>query len=237
MGNFQAITCQGCGRQIMDLEFFNNTKTVCNRCANASSKEKRLTKKSKLNKNKLSKKENRVHIDNPLAANKLKKIIIYTLKELYSDTNQIVILCIGTDRSTGDALGPLIGSKLTRLITTNIPVFGTLDEPVHARNLQEQIELIEQEYFNPFILAIDAGLGKNSSVGSVTVKPGPLKPGSGVNKDLPPIGDMHITGLVNIGGYMEYMVLQSTRLSLVFKMAKLISRGINWSIRSVNYIN
>jgi putative sporulation protein YyaC len=106
-----------------------------------------------------------------------------------------------------------------------------LNEPVHATNLKEHIEIIEKEYFNPFILAIDAGLGRSSSVGSISVNHGSLKPGSGVNKELPPIGDMYITGLVNISGYMEYFVLQSTRLNLVVKMAKIISRGLSWGLK------
>ncbi len=42
---------------------------------------------------------------------------------------------------------------------------------------------------------------------------------------------MHLTGLVNIGGYMEYFVLQSTRLSLVMKMSDIISYGIYAGIR------
>lgn len=37
---------------------------------------------------------------------------------------------------------------------------------------------------------------------------------------------MHITALVNVGGYMEYLVLQSTRLSVVIKMANIIAHAI-----------
>lgn len=128
-------------------------------------------------------------------------------------------------------MGPLTGSRLNKFTSSEVPVFGTLKEPVHATNLQEKMKHINNRYQNPFILAIDAGLGNNDSIGSINIKPGPLKPGSGVNKDLPLIGNMHITGLVNIGGYMEYFVLQSTRLHLVMKMAKTISRGVNWGLK------
>ena len=50
-----------------------------------------------------------------------------------------------------------------------------------------------------------------------------MKPGAGVNKDLPPVGDIHLTGIVNVGGFMEYFVLQNTRLSIVFHMADVIA--------------
>lgn len=235
MGDFQAINCQNCGQQVMDLNFFSNTKTICTSCANNSAKRTK-TKNNFDKKQKLE--ENRVHIDNSLVTNKLKKLITSSLKKTYNKSHsQIIILCIGTDRSTGDALGPLTGSRLSKIFSPQTPVFGTLDNPVHATNLKKHIKHIKQEYFNPFILAVDAGLGKNSSVGSIKVSPGPLKPGSGVDKDLPSIGDMHITGLVNIGGYMEYFVLQSTRLSLVIKMSKIISRGINWGLRKNDLLN
>lgn len=237
MGDFQAMNCQNCGRQIMDLKFFSNSETTCTYCADSSQKSTKLKRISK-HQDKKQFKENRIHIDNAFAANKLKKSITTLLQQLYNRSHsQIIILCIGTDRSTGDALGPLIGDRLNRLVSPQVPVLGTLDNPVHATNLEKHIEYIESEYFNPFVLAIDAGLGKNNNVGSIKVSPGPLKPGSGVNKELPHIGDMHITGLVNIGGYMEYFVLQSTRLSLVIKMAKIISRGINWGLRNINLPN
>lgn len=218
MVSFKSITCQSCGRRIMDLKFLSDSKAVCADCIN-----------SKENKNPSS---YTIHIEDRLATNKLKQKITTMLEKLYTDNhNDLIIICVGTDRSTGDALGPLTGSQLNKFISPEIPVFGTLEEPVHATNLQENIEYINNKYINPFILAIDAGLGKNGSIGSIKIKPSPLNPGSGVNKDLPLVGNMHITGLVNIGGCMEYFVLQSTRLNLVMKMAKTISRGVNWSLK------
>ncbi|MCL6574238.1 MAG: DUF1256 domain-containing protein, partial [Bacillus sp. (in: Bacteria)] len=45
-------------------------------------------------------------------------------------------------------------------------------------------------------------------------------------KDLPAVGDIHITGIVNVSGFMEFFVLQNTRLNLVMNMAKTIANGI-----------
>lgn len=139
---------------------------------------------------------------------------------------QIVIVCIGTDRSTGDSLGPLIGSHLGKHHYSGLHLFGTLDEPVHAMNLNDTVSSIERMYDSPYIVAIDACLGQVSSVGCITVADGPVKPGAGVQKELTPLGDMHITGIVNVGGFMEYFVLQNTRLSVVMKMSEIISRSI-----------
>jgi putative sporulation protein YyaC len=138
----------------------------------------------------------------------------------------IVFMCIGTDRSTGDSLGPLIGSKLQDQKLHHIHVYGTLDEPIHAVNLAEKITMIQSRHFNPFIIAIDACLGRLKSVGQLTVGHGPVMPGAGVKKDLPPVGDIHITGIVNVSGFMEFFVLQNTRLSLVMRMANVVAEAI-----------
>src|SRR5690606_9790586 len=114
---------------------------------------------------------------------------------------QIIILCIGSDRSTGDCLGPLVGYKLRLIKYKGVSVYGTLDEPVHAKNLEEKIGYIYKHYEKPFIIAVDASLGDVNSIGCITISTGPLKPGAGVYKNLPSIGDMHITGTVNMGGF------------------------------------
>jgi putative sporulation protein YyaC len=156
----------------------------------------------------------------------------------YSSPNysNLIFLCIGTDRSTGDSLGPLIGHKLSNspLKYNNTHIYGTLKDPVHAKNLEENINTIHANYEQPFIVAVDACLGKMDRIGHVTVGRGPLRPGAGVNKQLPSIGHLHIMGIVNLGGYMEYMILQNTRLNLVMKMADTISEGIKFSLWKLN---
>lgn len=163
----------------------------------------------------------KAHFDDKSATEKMKT----RLEEVFSDARSrpSIILCIGTDRSTGDSLGPLIGTYLSRLGLPKLTVLGTLDQPVHATNLAETLQYIQQTYANPFVVAIDACLGKMDSVGHITLANGPLKPGAGVHKDLPAVGEVHLTGIVNVGGFMEYMVLQNTRLSLVWKMAETMS--------------
>ena len=52
----------------------------------------------------------------------------------------IILVCIGTDRSR-NALGPLVGTKLEQVEITNFQVFGTLDDPVHALNLEEKFRI------------------------------------------------------------------------------------------------
>ncbi|MCZ0754749.1 spore protease YyaC [Anoxybacillus sp. J5B_2022] len=141
-------------------------------------------------------------------------------------TQPMAIVCIGTDRSTGDSLGPFVGTMLKEKNLSYFHVYGTLEEPIHAVNLEEKIIAIRSIHENVFMVAVDACLGRLKSVGAITIAEGPVRPGAGVNKQLPPVGDLHITGVVNVSGFMEFFVLQNTRLHLVMSMAKTIANGI-----------
>lgn len=133
----------------------------------------------------------------------------------------IVILCIGSDRYTGDALGPLIGSDLIE--NTSFTVYGSLDYPIHAGNLVETINVIKHRHHHPILIAIDACLGKTSEIGNIEVWEGGLQAGIAVGNRLPCVGDIAIIGVVNSGGHLGYLDLQSTPLSIVMKLSKVIS--------------
>ncbi|MFD2627347.1 spore protease YyaC [Oceanobacillus kapialis] len=172
-----------------------------------------------------------MNLKNRISPNKENFRMHHTDPELYSVMSEkiiswlpviprdYVLVCIGTDRSTGDSLGPLIGTLFSEKRPKHMTVYGTLHDPVHATNLQEYIEHINTRHLNPFIIAVDACLGKNTSVGHIISGTGPIKPGAALNKPLPDIGHVHITGVVNVSGFMEHSVLQNTRLSVVMDMA------------------
>lgn len=157
-----------------------------------------------------------------------------TLSDLIKDqvlaNRTIIFLCIGSDRATGDCLGPIIGYKLSKYKKYyNYHIYGTLEEPVHAKNLKETIDMIYQTHDDAFIIAIDASLGKSSHIGYITLGEGSLKPGAGVDKELPEVGDVFITGIVNFSGLFDNMLLQTTRLNVVMAMADQICLAINYS--------
>ena len=161
---------------------------------------------------------------------KLRDILSEYIFPIAKCSRPIVILCIGTDRSTGDSLGPLVGNKLKFLVRNKVHVYGNLELPVHAKNLCETIDEINYTYANPYIIAIDACLGSLQNVGKIIVEEKPLSPGAAMNKDLPKVGNLSITGVVNISGAFEFMVLQNTRLYTVMVLADAISNGLYHSI-------
>lgn len=141
------------------------------------------------------------------------------------DHDKLVFCCIGTDRSTGDALGPIVGSQLQQIFSFPFEIVGTLQTPLHALNIVERHQQLHEQQ-NPFIVAVDACLGETSAIGSILVQDGPLYPGKAVNKALPPIGHLSIKGIVNVGGFMEAKVLSNTRLHVTYSMSDKIARAL-----------
>jgi putative sporulation protein YyaC len=119
-----------------------------------------------------------------------------------------------------------VGTFLEKASPDHIHIYGTLDNPVHAMNLADTVTLVQETHPKSIVIAIDACLGQSKSVGLIQVGLGPIKPGAGVNKNLPEVGQVHVTGIVNVSGFMEYFVLQNTRLNIVMNMAETISSGI-----------
>jgi putative sporulation protein YyaC len=115
--------------------------------------------------------------------NKITKHLLNLLQQQPGyDLRPLVVLCIGSDRYTGDSLGPLIGTYLQEKGIGN--VHGSLEQPVHAGNLVQTITSIYYEYENPLILALDACLGKEHEIGNIEIWEGSLQAGIAVGNYL-----------------------------------------------------
>ena len=144
------------------------------------------------------------YINHEEAALKLGTLLYDFLSSYHKPSQSLVFVCIGSDKITGDSLGPLVGHRLSRQSLPSVFIYGTLSQPVHALNLQETIEKIHQHHPDSFIIAIDAS----------------------VRKKLPPIGDISITGIVNTTGTFDHLSLQMTKLSTIVSMADSIVSGV-----------
>ena len=159
--------------------------------------------------------------------------LLESMLKKHTSFHDLVLLCIGSDRATGDSLGPLLGHRLQqgRLLQKNgFHLYGTLEHPVHAKNLEATLQFIHSCYKNALIIAIDASLGVVEHVGYITLGEGALCPGVGVDKNLPEVGDIFITGIVNLSGFGSQMLLQTTHLNLVMQLADFISLGLFWCL-------
>ena len=121
-----------------------------------------------------------------------------------------IVVCIGTDRAIGDTLGPLVGTILKNS-NFKYPVYGTLDNPIHALNIYE---------------SIDACLGSQSNIGNIQIREGPILPGKGVGKKLPQIGNYSIVGIVDKIDENNKLSFNNIRLSFILDLAETIALAL-----------
>ncbi len=150
--------------------------------------------------------------------------------------SNIIFLCIGTDRITGDTFGPLVGYKLKNIIKCNkyINVLGDLNRTVSNENILEIVEYIKDNYKNPFIISIDSALSTSRNIGDIIVQDKGIYLGSSVRYDKVYIGDMNIQGVVGKNTCVaskNFKLLQNTKLSIVMNMADIVATGILSSIQ------
>ena len=136
-----------------------------------------------------------------------------------------LVVCIGSDLVLGDSLGPLVGTILKKK-SANLYVYGTLNQPITAKEVEVARCNIKLLHPNSLTIAIDASIGEADDVGLIKVINKGLKPGLGVNKQLGMIGDVSIIGVVAGKSLQNYNLYNLTRLNLVYKMAEQIADGI-----------
>lgn len=105
-----------------------------------------------------------------ILAAKLEELI---RQEFLRGKEGVIFLCIGTDRSTGDSLGPLIGHKLKERQDPGRNarkrggplVYGTLERPVHAMNLEQYRNFVMDQFPRRVVVAVDASVGNLETCG------------------------------------------------------------------------
>ncbi len=139
-----------------------------------------------------------------------------------------VILCIGSDLSVGDSLGPVTGTKLKQsLAGLNCYVYGTLAKPITAHEVKYMNDFLKFTHPSSPIIAIDAAVGLAGDIGLIKVAQKGLKPGSGANKKLDKVGDVSIMGIIAEQSVFNYSLFSSTRLNVIYKMSEIIAEGVS----------
>jgi len=149
----------------------------------------------------------------------MSRYLLKLINEVKRPYSKIVILCIGTDRVTGDCIGPLLGTLLVES-KINFEVIGTLSSPVHAINLNDVIKTIDKD---SLIIAVDACFGLNKEIGGVLVHEGNMYPGKGIGKtDISPVGDISVQGVVASYIFPDkaFQALQDANLNTVYNIVQ-----------------
>lgn len=146
---------------------------------------------------------------------------------------ELVFLCIGTDRMTGDCFGPLVGSKLQEKLEHynifNLTIYGTLKENVCYTNIKEILKMIETRHPNACLIVIDAALSTQEKIGNIFVQKEKMVLGKGLNKSKIEVGDISIKAVVGknykLPNY-NFSHLQNISLNVVITLADIVSEAI-----------
>ncbi|QYR20573.1 spore protease YyaC [Paenibacillus sp. sptzw28] len=141
---------------------------------------------------------------------------------LYPSRTQLIFVCIGTDRSTGDSFGPWVGTMLREQGWTHI--IGTLDTPCDADLYESVVSGIPE---SQIVIAIDACLGRTDTSCRYLIADGPLFPGRATGRNLSPVGHYSVAGIVGPLSVKPYWSLQRASLYEVMGMARTVAGAIN----------
>lgn len=113
----------------------------------------------------------------------------------------LMVLCVGIVHSTGDSLGPLVGTELLKrkvLDLNTTGVCGSLAEPVHLLNVLDTWRDIQQNYANFWTLVVDSALTQDVGLDNLQFGVGPSHPASGAGHNLPGVGEAALLGCVGL---------------------------------------
>lgn len=180
--------------------------------------------------------EDMLYVKNHYSEVNTRELLIQALDDIFQNINQKpVLLCIGTSRHLLDCFGPMVGTMIMEQ-TSRMVVYGTLDEPIHARNIGRQIKMIKERHPYTLQIAIDASLGKPDDIGIIKMRDGALIPGKALGKPLPPAGDISITGIVGSKIFRRDIGIIEGSMADVYHMARVISSAvIEWLARQEKY--
>ncbi len=141
-----------------------------------------------------------------------------------------VVLCVGSDKVVGDALAPICGGLLKKMMPPCF-VYGTLQSPVNANNLVAAVKFIKRMHPRHKILVVDASVGLPSDIGKIKFIRGGIAPGKAVGREFEKVGDFAIAGIV-ASKNSEKNTLSPVRLFDAYNMAEEIAREIYACARS-----
>jgi putative sporulation protein YyaC len=108
-----------------------------------------------------------------------------------------------------------------------------MDNPVHALNLGKVAAMLKTRHPDAYVIAVDACLGTLFKIGTLQLVAGPLEPGAGLSRKLPPVGHIHLKGVVNNCSELNPKVLDHPSLTFIHEMAAVISRTITAAVKEI----
>lgn len=139
---------------------------------------------------------------------------------------ELLFLCIGSEKISGDSVGPIVGSILKNRYKLPCPILGTEDKPVNGVNLPHYIENIRTVFPNHRIIAIDSAVGSKKDMWTIKIKKGGVVAGGAITSKNPRIGDIGILAVVGEKNDDVLSTLLQAPLDRVERIAERIAKTI-----------
>lgn len=157
---------------------------------------------------------------------------------IYQNFSEIVILCIGTDKLIGDAVGPMVGeklqkeSKIANSINTKkeIIVLGNMEQTLNYKNAQMKVKQIYKKCKMPFIITVDTALSKEKWSKKIYITKGKIQIGNSLGKSM--LFESHINIKCVVGEYQNTVeknmeILKKVNPELVIELSEIVAYGVN----------
>ncbi|MDR1905547.1 MAG: spore protease YyaC [Clostridiales bacterium] len=138
-----------------------------------------------------------------------------------------VIMCIGSDRVTGDLLGPAVGKMLIENFNLKAYVYGVTGRNINGENIDAYDAFLREVHRDSRIIAVDACLGGENEVGKIKVSRCGVGAGFAVRGGKKRYGDVGIVGIVAKNDKDNIMQLMSVEYDFVEKLSRRIAEYIN----------
>ena len=136
-----------------------------------------------------------------------------------------VIVCVGTDKISGDSLGPMVGSML-RAAGVPCPVYGVEGATVNGVNLDRYREFLASRYAGVPVIAVDAALGEADEVGQIRYRKGGVCAGGALGRRTEGLGQLAVLGVVGRRGEDALSALLEAPLAVVERLAERIAHKL-----------
>ena len=133
-------------------------------------------------------------------------------------------VCIGTNRIISDSFGPRVGKKLKQVFykNENINVYGTMENPIHLKNVEYFLKKIENK--NQIIL-IDSAIGRKEDIGNTYVNRGGMEIGKAFNHSIYIPANINIKTVIGSKEYMpNYSIYQIEQIAnkVAYKIVQIV---------------
>ncbi len=148
-----------------------------------------------------------------------------------------VIVCIGSDRVVSDMIGPLTAEILVNKYDVDAYVYGRLQNPITASNMESAFDYIQNTHKGSQIIVVDATVGNISDIGKVKFNSCGCIPAGVFSKHTKMYGDISILPVVSTIGIESKLFLSCAKFNTVYKLAKDIAYSIDRAIGIASYAN